>query len=219
MSQDPHKKQPLNLDMFSGTVQGSKFDAIYDNMFRIFYNLDPKFSPAHASNDEAAPMYEALNLLTAAGYLKAYPAVRLVIESLLLSFNQLLWYEIEHRPEVWASVACKLQSAPMFRESMIHLAGRYHLKGVNAVKQHLLGNIEWGAAILELLRQKGKELKDYKLQTERFLFEYVPKRMHHEAKSQVGGLVAPGRAIYANDVYWWMSLHLVMHRIRLLEYS
>lgn len=92
---------------------------------------------------------------------------------------------------------------------MLHLAGRYHLQGQLALKFEVLGHVEWGEKILELVKQKGAELKDYKLQAERYLFEFVPERMRHEAKMQVGGLVAPGRSVYANDVYWWMALHCV----------
>jgi hypothetical protein len=168
--------------------------------------------------DETASICEALNLLTAAGYLEAYSSVRTVVENFLLGFNQLLWYQIELKPEVWASVACKIQSAVMFREAMLHLAGRYHLKGADSIKQDLLANIEWGNSILKLAKQKGRELKDYKLQAERYLFEFIPQRMVHEAKAQVGGIVAPGRNVYSNDIYCWMALQLVRTIQKILLY-
>ena len=207
--QDPRKPTPIGFSLQNRSGQTPKFDKIYDNIFRLFYNLSPDFTPMQATQDPARPMHEALNVLTAASYLKALPSVRSQISTFLLSFNQLLWSQVEHAPEVWASVACKLHSPTIFREAMLHLAGRYHLQRPLGVKFDVLGNIECGAKISELVRQKGRELKDYKLRAERLLFEFVPSRMRHEAKVQVGGIVAPGRNVYANDIYWWMALHLV----------
>ena len=196
------------MGSWNGVGQEPKFNTIYDNLFRCMYNLAPDFNTP-ASQEVDAPIKEALNLLTAASYAKAYPAVRLVIESHLLQFHQLLWYQVEKNPETWASVGCKLQSAIIFREAMIHLAGRYHLRGVEGIRKNKLEAVEFGQDIWELATQKARELKDYKLHTERRLFEFVPPRMLHPAHEEVGGMVTAGRQVYAGDIYWWMCLHLV----------
>lgn len=184
----------------------TKFNKIYDNLFRCMYNLKPTFP---STQDGDSSMKESLNLLTAASYAKAYPAVRLVIENHLLQFNQLLWFQVERRPETWASTACKLHSAAIFREAMIHLAGRYHLKTPESINKKDLECVEWGKDIFELAAQKGRELKDYKLQVERRLLEFVPPRMLHPPVQHPNGIVTAGRQIYAGEIYWWMCLHLV----------
>ncbi len=144
-------------------------------------------------------------LVEAAKYLNALPAVRLAVEAHLLRLNQVLWDHICEQPESWIHLAAQIQSPLIFREAMVHIVGRFDLRG--GVEEDILMDDkhgELGHQIWDLIQRKAMELKDKKLRIERTLIEYYPDHMCHHA----GQVTVPGRAVYSEDIYFWQSLTL-----------
>jgi hypothetical protein len=189
-----------NINGLAGEPQ---FDKNYDNFFKCLYNINPAFAINRNDPQHQEYITDAFMLVQAANYLDAIPAVRVAVEANLLRLNQVLWNHLCSRPESWIHLAARLQSPLIFREAMLHIVGRFHLKG--GIKENMLMNDEHGElgrAIWELILRKTKELKDKKLRIERHLLEYFPERMLHEE----GETTVPGRAIYSEDIYCWQSL-------------
>jgi hypothetical protein len=191
---------PRNIN---GLGAGTQYNKLYDNFFKCLYNISPEFSSTLNDPEARDFIIDATMLIEAANYLEAIPAVRVVVEANLLRLNQVIWMHLCARPEGWIHLAARLQSPLIFREAMLHIVGRFHLK--NGVKEHFLisdQHGEMGRKIWDLIVKKGKELKDKKLRVERHLLEYYPPRMLHKETDTT----IPGRAIYANDIYIWQAL-------------
>lgn len=188
---------------FNGMAEEPQFDKIYDNFFKCLYNINPDFSATPDDPQFQKYINHACLLVEAAKYLNAIPAVRLAVEAHLLRLNQVLWDHICEQPESWIHLAAQIQSPLIFREAMVHIVGRFDLKG--GVKEDMLMDDkhgELGYQIWDLIQRKAKDLKDKKLRVERHLLEYFPDHMcHHEGQATV-----PGRAIYSEDIYFWQSL-------------
>ncbi|KAF8858788.1 hypothetical protein BDZ45DRAFT_590717 [Acephala macrosclerotiorum] len=192
---------PSNINGLGDKVGYNK---IYDNFFRCMYNLKPE---VQLDDDPLARCYiiDCTGLLQAAEFLGAIPVIRVVVEAHLLRLNQVLWHHISEKAENWIHIAAKLHSPLMFRECTIHLVGKYHLKdGVNEDILRHPQHGELGQQVWELIELKAKELKDKKLHVERQLMEFYPYRMVHKEDTTT----VPGRAIYANDIYFWQALSL-----------
>lgn len=203
------KKQPAFKLPSLGVANDIPFTRIYDNLFRILYSINPRFTSS--SRDYGAyTILDAISLLHAAESLSMVPAIRLVIESRLLSLSQMLWYHIENKPEAWADIAVRLQSPSIFREAMLHIVGKWDLRSGNGegfrnVNRKFIREQENGGKVFQLAERKARELKDKKLLVERCLMEYYPKKMmHSEDTTHI-----PGRAIYSTDIYLWQGLVLV----------
>lgn len=168
------------------------------------YNLNPDMQ--HDDDVlERAYIVDCTALLQAAEYLGSIAVVRVIVEAHLLRLNQVLWHHISEKAENWIHIAAKLQSPLMFRECMIHLVGKFHLK--DALNLDTLcdpSHGELGDHIWRLICFKAKELKDKKLMVERNLVEFYPARMIHKEDTDT----VPGRALYANDIYFWQGLTL-----------
>ncbi|KAK0105430.1 hypothetical protein ONS96_004817 [Cadophora gregata f. sp. sojae] len=186
----------------NGLGEAAGYNKLYDNFFRCVYNMEPNFTN---DNDPQARVMivDATTLLQAAVWIDAVPCVRLIIEANFLRLNQALWKHISDKPEGWIHVASRLQSPLMFRECLIHIVGKYHLK--NGINRHFITKRAHGPLtpkIWALIVQKAKELKDKKLRVERVLMEFYPVRMIHKEDNET----IPGRAIYAADIYLWQAL-------------
>ncbi|KAE8454560.1 hypothetical protein EG329_000183 [Mollisiaceae sp. DMI_Dod_QoI] len=180
------------------------YNKVYDNFFRCMYNLSPDIE---IDDDSLARCYiiDCTGLLQAAEHLEAIPVVRVVVEAHLLRLHQVLWHHISEKAENWIHIAAKLHSPLMFRECMIHLVGKYHLKdGINEDILRSPQHGELGTKVWELIENKAGELKDKKLKVERQLLEFYPYRMVHKEDTTT----VPGRAIYASDIYFWQALSL-----------
>lgn len=154
---------------------------------------------------ERSYIVDCTALLQAAEYLGSISVVRVIVEAHLLRLNQVLWHHISEKAENWIHIAAKLESPLMFRECMIHLVGKFHLKdAINLETLKSPEHGELGKHIWALIQHKAKELKDKKLMVERNLVEFYPARMIHKEDTST----VPGRALYANDIYFWQGLTL-----------
>lgn len=195
------------LENINGLGAEECYNKTYDNFFRCIYSLDPIFTN-DTGGDGEGKLYilDASKLLQAAVFLGSVHKVRVIIEAHLLRLNQLLWHHISNRPEGWVHLAVRLQSPLMFREAMLHIVGKFHLKdGVDEAMLKRAAFGDQGLKVWNLIVKKARELKELKLFTERHLLEYYPTCMVHKEDE---GDIIPGRATYANDIYLWMALSL-----------
>lgn len=174
--------------------------------------------PILADGDEEAGgtiILEAMAILQAAESLDAAKSVGLTLEAHLLRLSQLLWIHVERNPEAWADVALRLESPIMFREAVIHLIGKYDLP--TGIKEYVLLKQKNGKMVLDLVKAKAAELKEFKLEVERELSDFYPSKMvHGTTATVVDGRKeenVAGRAIYASDIYLWQALTIVRQYI------
>ncbi len=148
-------------------------------------------------------------LLQAAVYLEAVDTIRTSVEAHLLRLGQTLWHHISDKPEGWIHVGARLNSPMIFREALIHIVGKFHIKdGIDVTYIRDKSHGELGERVWNLIVSKAKELKTKKLFVERKLLEYFPPQLVHTKRASV-----PGRAIYASEIYCWMALTFVRQYI------
>ncbi|KAF7881554.1 uncharacterized protein EAF02_006242 [Botrytis sinoallii] len=196
------KKGKLTLHSagaFNGIGEVS-FERTYDNLFRMLYSMPPNLTDD--IDDGGANLYitDCVSILQAAAFIGSLPSVRTYIESYLLRINQKLWVHVAKAPEAWSDVAVRLQSAIIFRESIIHIAGGLELPGL--INRSSFDNIEYGKICLKVAERKCRELRDKKIDVERRLLQYYPQRLiRRETPEKI-----PGRADYGSDIYYWQAL-------------
>ncbi|KAM3083652.1 hypothetical protein ACMFMG_002232 [Clarireedia jacksonii] len=198
----PIKKNQFHIpENFNGTGN-IDFETIYDNFFRMLYNIDPLITDdLHLSGKQY--ITDSISVLQAADYLGALPAVRAPVKEHLLRTMQTLWTHVAKAPEAWADIAVRLQSAVIFQEAMCHIIGAWELS--QAIRKATLARMQFGPMILQLAERRARELKDMKIMTERRLLQFYPQRLiHRETESKI-----PGRADYGADIYLWQALTMV----------
>lgn len=93
----------------------------YDNIFRIFYHIPPHFSSSSIENC----LQQSELLLDVAERLQAINIVRPYICSALYSFGHELYRGILNDAPRFLKLGFDLQSAPIFKEAMIHVVGNF----------------------------------------------------------------------------------------------
>ncbi|KAI9649001.1 hypothetical protein NHQ30_001567 [Ciborinia camelliae] len=179
------------------------FERTYDNLFRMLYNLPPNLTDD--IEDGGANMYitDCVSILQAADYISALPSVRTYIESYLLRISQKFWVHVAKAPEAWSDIAVRLQSAIIFRESIIHIAGGLEIPGL--IKKSRFERTQYGKICLETAERKSLELREKKIEVERKLLQFYPPRLiRRETADKI-----PGRADYGSDIYYWQALTMV----------
>ncbi|OBT80730.1 hypothetical protein VF21_00515 [Pseudogymnoascus sp. 05NY08] len=177
----------------------------YDNLFRCMCNIDPILFPG----DEAL-VNDSLRLLQAAESLKAVPCVRRDIETHLLRTGTYLWQRVLRDVEYWADIGVRLRSPVIFRESMIRIVGLW--KVPSAINKQTLKNTANGVMLYNIAENKVQEQTIRKIEIEECLRTFFPRAMLHPPSNDPGA-ATPGRAFYANDVYYWQALTLVRQYI------
>ncbi|KAF7862763.1 hypothetical protein EAF04_007635 [Stromatinia cepivora] len=197
-----NKKGKLTLNG-AGAYNGIgdvSFERTYDNLFRMLYNLPPNLTDDIEDGGANVYITDCVSILQAADYVNALPSVRTYIESYLLRISQKFWVHVAKAPEAWSDIAVRLQSAIIFRESIIHIAGGLELPGL--IKRARFGKTQFGNLCLKVAERKSLELRDKKIDVERRLLQYYPARLvRRETPDKI-----PGRADYGSDIYYWQAL-------------
>lgn len=184
---------------------GTEYLHIYDNIFRCMCNIDPILYPG----DEAL-VNDSLWLLHAAESLKAEPCVRRDIETHLLRTGNYFWQRVLRDAEYWADIGVRLRSPVIFRESMIRIVGLWNMQ--SAINKQTLLNTAHGVTLYDIAEKKVQEQTFRKMEIEERLRTFFPRAMLHPLSDNPDA-VTPGRAFYANDVYYWQALTLVRQYI------
>ncbi|KAL4821167.1 hypothetical protein BDW67DRAFT_172571 [Aspergillus spinulosporus] len=109
--------------MCSFPVWPDKTRHIWSNVFKIFYDLPPILD-----NDGYNSILENCQALAElAEDLQSAEIVCPAINKTLLGFDQQLYRLIAQNPVDWVTLAVRIQSAPIFQESMVHLIGKWSL--------------------------------------------------------------------------------------------
>ncbi|KAL4980491.1 hypothetical protein BDW66DRAFT_147428 [Aspergillus desertorum] len=109
--------------MCSFPVWPEKTRHIWSNVFKIFYDLPPILD--NGGYDSILENCQALAEL--AEELQSAEVVCPVINKILFGFDQQLYRLISQDPIAWVKLAVRIQSAPIFQESMAHLIGKWGL--------------------------------------------------------------------------------------------
>lgn len=168
-------------------------------------NIDPIFF----AGDEPL-VNDALRLLQAAELLNAEPCVRRDIETHLLRTGNYLWQRVLRDVEYWADIGMRLRSPVIFRESMIRIVGLWNVP--SAINKQTLLNTANGVRIYDIAGKKVQEQIVRKMEIEERLRTFFPRVMLHPPSNDPD-VATPGRAFYANDVYYWQALTLVRQYI------
>ncbi|OBT93037.1 hypothetical protein VE01_08567 [Pseudogymnoascus verrucosus] len=201
----PAAKQAIFNFNAVDTQIGTDYLHIYDNLFRCMCNIDPILFPG----DEAL-VNDSLRLLQAAEPLKAVPCVRRDIETHLLRTGAYLWKRVLRDVEYWADIGVRLRSPVIFRESMIRIVGLW--KVPSAINKQTLVNTANGLTLCDIADKKVQEQTVRKMEIEERLRTFFPRAMLHPPSNDPAA-ATPGRAFYANDVYYWQALTLVRQYI------
>lgn len=179
------------------------FERTYDNLFRMLYNLPPNLTDDIEDGEANAYITDCISVLQAADYICALPCVRTYIESYLLRISQKFWVHVAKAPEAWSDIAIRLQSAVIFRESIIHIAGGLDIPGL--IKKSRFDQTQHGKICLEVAERKSLELRQKKIDVERRLMQFYPPRIiRRETADKI-----PGRADYGSDIYYWQALTMI----------
>ncbi|KAK0129644.1 hypothetical protein ONS96_000208 [Cadophora gregata f. sp. sojae] len=94
---------------------------VYDNLFRIYYNLPPRIDTESINK---ALMQSEL-LVDAARLYGTISVVRPYINAALMNFGRQLYMAIMKDPPRWLHLAFFLESKPMFKEGVIHIVANH----------------------------------------------------------------------------------------------
>ncbi|KAG4030889.1 hypothetical protein MFRU_010g00230 [Monilinia fructicola] len=181
-------------------MDDDSFERTYDNLFRMLYNQPPNLTDDIEDNGATAYVTDCVTVLQAADYLCALPCVRTYIESYLLRITQKLWMHVARGPEAWSDIGVRLQSAVIYREAIVHIAGALEIPGL--IKMHRFRQTQFGSVCLAAAESKALELREKKIDVERRLLQFYPARLiRRETAEKI-----PGRADYGADIYYWQAL-------------
>ena len=165
----------------------------YDNMLRAFYNEHLQIDGGFMSN-----LQEAWTLTTLAEEYGAVKTVSERVEVALLRHGQSLFQAIANNSVAWMNFACTIHSEVIFRNSLIHVVGRWDMAPER--KQDITA-----PGALEVCERKYQEFRTLKQAIEIRIAGHYPEHMHKKDEAN------PGRAQYANDIYAWVALSLFRH--------
>lgn len=110
------------------------------------------------------------------------------------------------------NVAERLQSRVLFKEALIHTAGRYNEllhTPIDGVDKGVLGMLE--TRTQDLVRNKHDELKSIVQDVQAKIMSYYPSHLHRQSTTGRADRDPIGRADYGNDIWSWMALCLYRH--------
>ncbi|MCJ1405043.1 hypothetical protein MMC11_008269 [Xylographa trunciseda] len=177
-------------DLENGKVPNEKLKH-YDNVFRSFYNEELDIE----TRNLATALHDCMGMVNIAENYDCVAAIRESVDVALLRQGQVLFKSISQNPVQWANFACRIRSPTIFKDSLIHLVGKWKM-----LEEDEHANLDM--PIIEICQRKHEEFQLEKEAIElRILGHYSPKMQKAESDN-------PGRISYANDIYTWMGLSL-----------
>ncbi|RMY24890.1 hypothetical protein D0867_01079 [Hortaea werneckii] len=199
----PTEHRIVGLDLENGRVIPAEVLA-YESVFSALYN-----APIDLGDFETDGMVHVLtgvwSVVDAAEQLQCTHVVTHAIEATLLATGQLLHQSIANRPAPWLILAYKIHSRNLFRESIIHAAGKYNTEEI----QKEIVNMPEDVA--DLLHRKGRTLREAVKMAEKRILSYYPTHLQREKTVGRADKDSIGRASYSNDVMSWIGLVVLRH--------
>ncbi|MCJ1416479.1 hypothetical protein MMC32_002817 [Xylographa parallela] len=178
------------LDIENGKVPNEKLKH-YDNLFRSFYNEELNIE----SKNLATALHDCMGMVNLAESYLCVDAVRESVDVALLRQGQVLFKSISQNPVQWANFACRIRSPSIFKDSLIHLVGKW-----KSLEEEEHASLD--LPIMEICQRKHEE---FQLEKEALELRILG---HYSARIQKPESDNPGRMSYANDIYSWMGLCL-----------
>lgn len=132
----------------------------HNNLFLTYHSKTPDID---TTNIQKALSQSEL-LLSIASYYGSLPTVRLHITNILTQYGRELYIAILRNPPRWLYLSTYLDSAPIFRESLIHIVGSYPNWPWTVPKSKLTPEL------LEIIRTKVDELQILRAEVNEALF-------------------------------------------------
>jgi hypothetical protein len=131
------------------------------------------------------------------------------IEASLLSLGQVLHRSIASDPTPWLDFSFRLRSKTLWKEALIHGAGRFNSPTLRAAVQ----DKDLHPLILEILTAKAELLRNLSKRTQSTLLSYYPEALQRTKTVGRADRDSIGRASYANDIMQWLGLTVWRHWI------
>ncbi|KAK5110596.1 hypothetical protein LTR85_000973 [Meristemomyces frigidus] len=199
----PMVNNTIRLDLENG-VAVVPIVLAYHSVLGAFYNI-----PIELGDFEADPMAHILltasYIIDVAEYLQCVHIVTKSIEATLLAMGQLFQQAMANNPIAWLNFAYRIRSRIIFREALIHAAGKYKEPAIVEQLDTL------NEAVAEVLSQKAKTLQAAMQQAEMKILSFYPTHLQREKTVGRADKDSIGRASYANDVMSWIALVVLRH--------
>ncbi|MCJ1395462.1 hypothetical protein MMC18_008348 [Xylographa bjoerkii] len=178
------------LDIENGKVPNEKFKH-YDNVFRSFYNEELDIE----NTNLATALQDCMGMVNIAEKYECVGAIRESVDVALLRQGQVLFKSISQNPVPWANFACRIHSPSIFKDSLIHLVGKWKM-----LQEDEHANLD--LPVIAICQRKHEE---FQLEKEAIELRILG---HYSTKIQKAESDNPGRIAYASDIYSWMGLCL-----------
>lgn len=113
----------VQLGLCSFPMWSEHIRCVWSNIFRIFYDEPPVLD----TDGQGSILANCQMLFEKAEELHSTGVVSRAIQTTLLTFDQTLYKLISQDPVSWVKLAVCIQSGSVFKESMIHLVGKWGL--------------------------------------------------------------------------------------------
>ena len=139
------------------------------------------------------------------------------IESAFVGEGQALYDSIAQIPMEWNDVGYRLQSRWLFKESLIHIVGRYNemlQTPLDEANKELDGRCALDSLrpdIRAVVERKVAELRQMCRSAEQSIASYYPSHLYRRSATGRADHDDIGRKSYSNDIMAWMSLSLFRH--------
>lgn len=169
----------------------------YNRIFGSFYGV-----PFEIDDDNiTAVLRDILGLIEVAEYLGCVRNIARTVETAILSQGITLHRSISGNPSAWSALACRIRSELVFKESVVHLVGRWNELDHDA-RQDVVPDVR---AVCE---RKHAELSAKKAQVEHQLLKHYPADLQKDAKEHPNTY---NRQAYSNDIMGWVAISLFKH--------
>jgi hypothetical protein len=133
----------------------------YNNLFLMYYNKTPNID----TNNVEKALRQAEILIQIAALYGSIPIVRPYLSNCMLQYGRDLYKAILKDPPRWLQVSGYLESAPIFKEAVVHIVGSYPHWPWKTVQQE-----ELPEEVHEIIQTKLDNLQTLKTNIDRTLF-------------------------------------------------
>ena len=130
------------------------------------------------------------------------------IEATLLATGQNLQNTICEQPHLWLGFAERIKSKILFREELIHSAGRYAFP---EIQEELRNGTIKNKRTVETLEAKYEMLKRNSRAVQNLILSHYPNHLMREKTLGRADKDSIGRASYSNDIFGWIGLNVFRH--------
>lgn len=196
----PLRSNTVGLDLENG-LSIPQIYRTYDMMLRSYYNERIAFVP----NDIVRILQDAVSLVDVAEYLGSVHVIEKQVEVALISEGQLLFRSIAANPQLWIELGYRLRSYAIFKEALIHLAGKFNSEDVQRDLPQTSKEVK------VVLMRKVEELRELAKLAQKRILSHYPLNLRREVSTGRADRDSIGRASYSNDIMQWMALGLYRH--------